>query len=46
MVHGTTRAKVDEKIAAIAALLAGHCRGSDVLMSRRILKKTGLRLAV
>jgi DNA-binding Lrp family transcriptional regulator len=46
MVHGTTRAEVDEKIAAIAALLGGHCRGSDVLMSKRILKKTGLRLAV
>jgi DNA-binding Lrp family transcriptional regulator len=45
MVHGQTDAEVGTKIAAIAALLGGHCRRSDVLMSKRILKKTGLRLA-
>ena len=45
MVHGRTRAEVDDKIARIAALLAGSSRRSDVLMSKRILKKTGLRLA-
>ena len=45
MVHGMTRAEVGEKIAAIASLLAGSCRSSDILMSKRILKKAGLRLA-
>jgi DNA-binding Lrp family transcriptional regulator len=45
MVHGRTRAEVDRKIASIAGLLAHACRASDVLMSKRILKKTGLRLA-
>jgi DNA-binding Lrp family transcriptional regulator len=45
MVHGKTRGEVDEKIARIAALLGGACRASDVLLSRRVLKKTGLRLA-
>jgi len=45
MVHGKNRAEVDEKVAVIATLLAGSCRSSDVLMSKRILKKAGLRLA-
>ena len=45
MVHGATRAEVDEKILCIAALLGAACRGHDVLYSTRILKKTGLRLA-
>ncbi len=45
MVHGSTRAEVAEKRGVIAALLADACRGSDMLLSRRILKKTGLRLA-
>jgi len=44
MVHGKTRAEVDEQIAAIRALLGDACRQSDVLFSQRILKKTGLRL--
>jgi DNA-binding Lrp family transcriptional regulator len=44
MVHGRTREEVEEKTAAIAGLLGGACRGSNVLMSKRILKKTGLRL--
>lgn len=44
MVHGKTRAEVDEQIAAIRALLGEACRHSDVLFSQRILKKTGLRL--
>jgi DNA-binding Lrp family transcriptional regulator len=45
MVHGTCPAEVHEKAARIAALLGPDCRGSDVLFSTRILKKTGLRLA-
>ncbi len=44
MVHGKTRAEVDEQIATIRALLGEACRQSDVLFSQRILKKTGLRL--
>jgi DNA-binding Lrp family transcriptional regulator len=45
MVHGRSRAAVEEKRATIAGLLAPHLRGHDILYSTRILKKTGLRLA-
>ena len=45
MVHGSERAEVEEKRADIARRLGPACRGSDVLYSTRILKKTGLRLA-
>ena len=45
MVHGGTRAEVEEKVARIAAILGTDCRVHDVLYSTRILKKTGLRLA-
>lgn len=44
MVHGGDRAEVERKRARIAALLGPACRGSDILYSTRILKKTGLRL--
>ena len=44
MVHGRSRQDVDEKISRIATLLGGNCRGSEVLYSKRILKKTGLRI--
>ncbi len=44
MVHGESRAEVEEKRAAIARLLGPACRGGDILYSTRILKKTGLRL--
>jgi DNA-binding Lrp family transcriptional regulator len=44
MVHGSDAAEVADKRARIAALLGPSCRGSDVLNSTRILKKTGLRL--
>jgi DNA-binding Lrp family transcriptional regulator len=44
MVHGADRAEVEDKRAEIAALLGPACRGSDILYSTRILKKTGLRL--
>ena len=44
MVHGASRAQVEEKRAAIAAILGAHLRGSDILYSTRILKKTGIRL--
>ena len=44
MVHGASREEVEEKRAFIAALLGDACRGSDILYSTEILKKTGLRL--
>ena len=44
MVHGRSRAEVEGHVAGIAARLGGRQRAHDVLYSRRILKKTGLRL--
>lgn len=44
MVHGASREEVEEKRGKIAAILGPACRGSDILYSKRILKKTGLRL--
>jgi len=45
MVHARDRDEVEEQVARIAGLLGARARGYDVLYSRRILKKTGLRLA-
>jgi hypothetical protein len=44
MVHGQTDDEVTEMIGRIATLLGPDCRARDVLYSKRILKKTGLRL--
>lgn len=44
MVHGSSRDEVREKAGRIAELLGTDCRGSDILFSSRILKKTGLRI--
>ncbi|MBZ0123063.1 MAG: Lrp/AsnC family transcriptional regulator [Roseovarius sp.] len=44
MIHGETRAEVEEKRLRIKALLGPACRAGDILYSTRILKKTGLRL--
>ena len=44
MVHGRGREEVREKISRIEDILGASCRAHDVLYSRRILKKTGLRL--
>jgi DNA-binding Lrp family transcriptional regulator len=44
MVHGRNSQDVEAKVAGIAALLGEDCRGHEVLYSKRILKKTGLRL--
>lgn len=44
MVHGRTRAEVEDKVAQIAALLGQEDRGHRILYSTKILKKTGLRL--
>jgi DNA-binding Lrp family transcriptional regulator len=44
MVHGRTRAEVEDKVGVIAGVLGDACRAHEVLYSTRILKKTGLRL--
>jgi DNA-binding Lrp family transcriptional regulator len=44
MVHAKNRDEVASQRATIAELLGPAARASDVLFSRRILKKTGLRL--
>ena len=45
MVHGRSRAEVEDKVRRIAELLGAEARGHDVLYSTRVLKKTGLRIA-
>ena len=45
MVHGRSRDEVERQAEQIRALLGHACRGSDILYSRAILKKTGLRLS-
>ncbi|MGA7117214.1 MAG: Lrp/AsnC family transcriptional regulator [Hyphomicrobium sp.] len=45
MVHGASRAEVEDKRNKIAFLLGSACRAADILYSKRILKKTGLRLS-
>lgn len=45
MVHGKSRAEVEQKVRTLAELIGSACRDSDVLYSKRILKKTGVRLA-
>lgn len=44
MVHGRGREDVEEKVGAIADLLGSNCRGHEVLYSKRILKKSGMRI--
>ena len=44
MLHGASRAEVEDKRAIIRDLLGPACRADDILYSTRILKKTGLRL--
>jgi len=43
MVHGKTQAEADRQVSAIAEILGVNNRGSDVLYSSKILKKTGFR---
>ena len=45
MVHGADRAEVEGQVARIAAVLGSASRGHELLYSRRILKKTGLRVS-
>ncbi|NHF73239.1 siroheme decarboxylase subunit beta [Paracoccus xiamenensis] len=44
MLHGASRAEVEEKRAQVRTILGDALRADDVLYSTRILKKTGLRL--
>jgi DNA-binding Lrp family transcriptional regulator len=44
MVHGHDQVEVDYKVSRIAELLGSDCRQHEVLLSSRILKKSGLRL--
>ncbi len=44
MLHGKSREEVSEKVAQIVDLLGEHCAGYELLYSKQILKKTGLRL--
>jgi len=44
MVHGRSRDEVFEKVDELRALIGPAQRGHDVLFSKRILKKTGLRI--
>lgn len=45
MVHGKSRAEVENKVAVIGELLGSACSAREILYSTRILKKTGLRIA-
>jgi len=45
MVHAASREEALDKVDRIARLLGDNDRGHDVLFSRRILKKTGMRLS-
>jgi len=44
MVHGRSRAEVEDKVDEIAQILGPAARAHAVLYSTRLLKKTGLRL--
>ena len=44
MVHGRSEAEVEKKVSVIKEMLGSHCRDFRLLNSKRILKKTGLRL--
>lgn len=44
MLHGPTRAHVQQQAMQIAELLGDACHAHDILYSTAILKKTGLRL--
>ncbi|WP_019340404.1 Lrp/AsnC family transcriptional regulator [Stutzerimonas stutzeri] len=45
MVHGRSAEEIEGYRAQIRALLGNACRADDMLVSSRILKKTGLRVA-
>ena len=43
MLHGRDRDEVRAALDRVVDLVAGHCRGHDILFSQAVLKKTGLR---
>lgn len=44
MVHGKTKDECLQSAQKIESIVRNHCRGHEILFSKRILKKTGLRL--
>jgi DNA-binding Lrp family transcriptional regulator len=46
MLHGRSRAEVERQADIVAGLLGGACRARNILYSTKMLKKTGLRLAM
>lgn len=44
MVHGTSKDEVEAKRAQVREILGGACKAENILYSKRILKKTGLRI--
>lgn len=44
MLHGKSKQEVAEKVLQVVSLLGKHCAGYELLYSKQILKKTGLRL--
>jgi siroheme decarboxylase len=44
MLHGKNKQEVSEKVQEIIKLLGEQCAGYELLYSKQILKKTGLRL--
>lgn len=44
MIHGTSRAEVENKRQSIRTLLGSACAAEEILYSTRILKKAGLRI--
>jgi len=44
MVHGKSRDEVQQQAGIIRNMIGQDCAGHDILFSKRILKKTGLRL--
>ncbi len=44
MLHGKSKDEVAEKVQEVVTLLGEHCAGYELLYSKQILKKTGLRL--
>lgn len=45
MLHGRSRAEVEQQAVHVQALLGSACHGHDILYSTAILKKTGLRIS-
>jgi hypothetical protein len=44
MAHAASRREVEEKARMIAGVLGGYARRHEIIYSKRILKKTGMRI--